>query len=133
MSVRWWDNVMAAVTNQQTTSKSKMPEPGRQTGWQQEALEQQQMQIAQLWQNQAYITRQTSQMQSYMEAQERSGSQYHPVDATGLWEKGGLRRAEGKPIPPSPLSPLSSIPTGGDLFTTLPPPRELCGRARRTY
>ena len=80
MSLRWWDNVMAAVTNQQTTSKSKLPEPPKKTGWQEAALEQQQMQIAQLWQNQAYITWQTSQMQSYMEAQERFGSQYHPGD-----------------------------------------------------
>ena len=80
MSLRWWDNVMAAVTNQQTTSKSKLPEPPKKTGWQEAALEQQQMQIAQLWQYQAYITWQTSQMQSYMEAQERFGSQYHPGD-----------------------------------------------------
>ena len=75
MSLRWWDNVMAAVTNQQTTSKSKLPEPGKKTGWQEAALEQQQMQIAQLWHNQAYIT---TQMQEYVEAQKRFGSHYHP-------------------------------------------------------
>ena len=78
MTLRWWDNVMAGLTNQQTTSKSKMPAPGKKTAWQEEALEQQQMQIAQLGQNQAYITWQASQMQSYMEAQENFGWQYHP-------------------------------------------------------
>ena len=75
MSLRWWDNVMAELNNQQTTSKSKMPAPGKKTAWQEEALEQQQMQIAQLWHNQAYIT---AQMQEYAQAQERFGSHYDP-------------------------------------------------------
>ena len=40
------------------------------------------------------------------EGQEKPGPQAPEVDATGLWEKGCLRRAEGRPIPPSPLFPL---------------------------